>query len=233
MFEMMLMGGVPSKIQYPDSGPGPKTLLFGDESLGYFGEVTSDIFLTIPELQSQLNFYAGGSIPDPNVSWAKVFSEGKILYIPKRAIVNSIPWNTLYNAGLVYGVDGVGFSPTATPTNQLRTVTVANRQFKVRLLKGATTDTGPYLSWSSPTVQSAEWPKLAVAMITQASGDAGAPKWNIYTNTTTLFTGNTDVYTQNSVSNARRLTLSFNSASQDLPTATKHWFPTLELIPLE
>lgn len=233
MFEMMLMGGVPSKIQYPDSGPGPKTLLFGDESLGYFGEVTSAAFLTVPEIQRQLNFYPGGGTPDPNVSWVKVFSDSKVLYIPKRAIVNNITWNTLYNAGLVYGIDGVGSNPTTTPTNQLRTVTADGRQFKVRLLKGATTENGPYLSWSSPTVQSAEWPKLAVAMITHASGDAGAPKWNIYTNTTTLFTGNTDVYTQNSVSNARRLTLSFNSASEDLPTATKHWFPTLELIPLE
>lgn len=232
MLEMMLMGGKPQKIQYPDSGPGPKTLMYGDESLGYFGEVTSAAFLTVPEIQRQLNFYPGGGTPDPNVSWVKVFSDSKVLYIPKRAIVNNITWNTLYNAGLVYGIDGVGSNPTTTPTNQLRTVTADGRQFKVRLLKGATTENGPYVNYGGPTVMAAEWPKLAVALVKGASGLVGMAKWNIYTNNTNLFTGSGYVYTQTSLILGRKLVIKFNSVANSLPTQNSHWFPTLELIPL-
>ncbi len=234
MFEMMLIGGQPPKIQYPNSGPGPKTLLFGDESLGYFGEVTSDIFLTVPELQDQLSFYAGGSIPEPNVSWVKVFSDSKVLYIPKRSIVTGISWNTLYDAGLVYGIDGVGLYPTATPTNQMRIVTVANRQFKVRLLKGATIDPAGTINWTNPATQLAEFPLLLAAMVIGVPAAVGMPKWGIYPNGPTTFIGQASyAFTQNTANTGAKHVLSNSNAVRQLPTTELAWFPTLELIPLE
>lgn len=234
MFEMMLMGGRKPKIQYPNSGPGPKTLLFGDEQLGYFGELTSDTFLTVHELQRQLSFY-DGIIVDAKVSWVKVFSEGRVLYIPKRTLATSVSWDALYNAGLVYGEDGVGLYPTATPTNQIRIAIVDKRQFKVRLLKNSLIDPNPVLTWTDPNTQLAEWPKLSAALITSVPAAAGMPSWNIYPNSSELFAAGTHVHTQSSATTtAQRIMINagVTSAARNGSTS-RPWFPALELVPTE
>ncbi len=232
MLEMMLMGGQKPKAQYPNSGPGPKTLLFGDAQLGYFGEITSDALLTVPELQRQLSFYAG-TISAINISWVKVFSEGTVLYIPKTIPVSGVSWNELYNAGLVYGIDGVGLYPTATPTNQLRIAAVEDRQFKVRLLKNTTIDPNTVTGWTDTNTQFSEWGKLATAMIIQAPAAVGISKWGIYPNTVTLFMGTTYTHTQSSSTAVAERTSNNLGVSTSNRTNHLSWFPILELIPLE
>ena len=234
MLEMMLMSNRKPKIQYPNSGPGPKTLLFGDEQLGYFGELTSGSFLTVPELQRQLNFYAG-TIVDPQVSWVKVFSEGAVLYIPKQPLTTALSWDALYQDGLVYGTDDVGTYPTTTPTNQLRVVMVEQRQLKVRLLKNSTIEPNAVVTWTDPNTQLAEWPKLAAAMISQVPTAAGMPSWNIYSNNTTLFAASSYVHSQNSAAatTQRIMTNTAVATGARNGSTSRPWFPVLELVPTE
>lgn len=238
MLEMMLMSNRKPKIQYPNSGPGPKTLLFGDEQLGYFGELTSASFLTVPELQRQLNFYSG--VPsNVNMVWVKVFSEGTVLYIPKQPVATDISWETLYGAGLVFGVDGPGLPPDSTPVtpavNQLMLVAAGGRQLKVRLFKNSLTENNQVVTWTDPDTQLSEWPKLSAAMITQVPNAPGTPKWNIYNNENNLFAASEYTSTQSSGGPSRIRTMTNNAVSRVVrpDIIGRTWFPVLELLPTE
>ncbi len=119
------------------SGPGSQTLLAGDLDAGYYGIVQASEFVTWDGLISALGVTLNTKTTQTSQPWLKFAHKGKTLYMPREPI-GTISWNSLYLAGLVYGVDGVGPREynTQTATNQLRTITVANSQFKVRLPTG-------------------------------------------------------------------------------------------------
>ncbi|QVW55794.1 hypothetical protein pEaSNUABM9_00213 [Erwinia phage pEa_SNUABM_9] len=103
---------------YPDSGPGPKQLLAGDNVFGYFGKVTQKDFFTGYEMWNGLSPNAGPTF-DNTFTWLKFFMNGKVTYLPSRGIGNT-SWQNLYKYGAVFGTDGPGKVPGATtPVNQL------------------------------------------------------------------------------------------------------------------
>lgn len=149
MFEQLLSSGMFKKGTYfPNSGPGTKYLMIGDENLGYFGEVE------VPEMPSQMRVQGDLPLPvgaglasvyNPRFYWWKFFYKGQVLYYPSDSIFNGTTWDTTYNAGLIYGVDGVGKYPTSTPTNQMTKMRWQEKngeviEFIVRAIQGAPTD---------------------------------------------------------------------------------------------
>lgn len=121
----------------PYMGPGPQTLIAGDMECGFFGELTSVDFISYADFIALVG--TGGTA---NVAtggkWLKFAYKGKILIVSMAEAAKNISWNTLYNKGLVYGVDGSG-DPGVTglaAVNQKTIVTIAGSKFLVRLLKG-------------------------------------------------------------------------------------------------
>lgn len=128
MFESLLMQ---SKRENQPFANEPMTILAGDSSAGFYGEMASKDVILSTDLCALVNFYKGKIVvSDPG--WFKFSYQGKTLFLAKRSIRQSnsgvnISKADLVNAGLVYGD---------------KQVTIGGRKFIVRLLLGGTTD--PY-----------------------------------------------------------------------------------------
>lgn len=147
MFEALLTTGMKRGIVIPNSGPGPITLISGTEAAGYFGLVSpTDVFYqTDMALATKLTSGVPSSPKVPTFGWWKFIYAGKIYFMPNDMIRDNVSWTDIYNAGLVYGVDGNGKYPTATPTNQYTTVSSVDTKnrantYLVQLPSGAPTD---------------------------------------------------------------------------------------------
>ncbi len=166
--------------QQPSEPPGSQTLLFGDESLGYYGTVSANEFVTGAQLASALGFTAGNSY-DNTPDWLKFAHNGKTLYVPKRPLREGVSWLDIYNAGLVYGVSGNGnYPPTTGGVDQLRTVTIAGRNYKVRLLKGADVDPNnlSYNVAHPAGTHNSEWAQL---VLRTSANDPNNSHWENFT----------------------------------------------------
>jgi hypothetical protein len=146
MLESMLaMGGGGKKI-YPDSGPGPIAAV-GDDDVAYFGEVSNAEILSAEEFVNQIPELFGAAVLNDSMPWLKFRYYGKYLFIKKYPIFQlttgnfQTNWASLYNAGLIYGVDGPGPYNFTTNVNQLRFVKKGAHTFKVRTITGDATET--------------------------------------------------------------------------------------------
>lgn len=113
-------------------GPGPRELKRGTWQRGWFGKVSNEEMFTAADVRglvAKLNMFSWN--PD---YWDKFIYNGKILFIPNK----SMGYTTaiaLYQAGIVYGVDGPGpYVPNgASSTNQLTKIRKGDFEFIVRL----------------------------------------------------------------------------------------------------
>lgn len=129
----------------PRRGPGNSQLLVGDYNYGYFGSIPSNQFINTIELRNAVGLTAG-NVNNGNLTpkWHKFARNGKILMIPEGYLVSTITWKQLYDAGLVYGVDGPGFGNAGVDVNQKRQVTIGADTFWVRLMRGYNDDPAVY-----------------------------------------------------------------------------------------
>lgn len=130
------------KILVADNrGVGPSTLLLGDDSLGFFGQILSSDFVNSTHILAVAATTSGlpGTAFTP--VWNKFIRKGKIIYVPDRTF-GTTAWTALYQAGFVYGVDANGPADAAlaglTPTNQNRVIDFKGYKYKVRMLRGIT-----------------------------------------------------------------------------------------------
>lgn len=232
MLETLLTSGGSSLVEYPDSGPGSKLLKFGTEQMGYFGEVTPAELFTISELRSEFNFYAGTDLAQS--AWMKIFVFGKILFVPVNPLINSLTWNNVYDAGLVYGTNDDGVFPGSTPINQLKLISKGNDTFKIRLFKGGVDDptaiTGrTRLSSSAPELIGSEYGAAYVALTDFIASGYTGPKFQIYSPSIWR-----DVITQTTRLSAKTNFIVYDVGSAT-PTAKSNaycgWLPVLELTP--
>lgn len=121
----------------PYSGPGPETLVYGSLELGYCGDVGwLDLFTS-----TEVGTLTGLSLTppaNPLIQWSKFVRNGKYLFIPQTGL----GWTTftsVYNAGLVFGVEGPGpWKPTGVvDKNQMVIISKGIHSFIVRLPTGA------------------------------------------------------------------------------------------------
>lgn len=145
----------------PPAGPGPEVPIAGNGKAGFFGEVSSEEFITVPELFAAVGLSVGTQINLDTV-WLKFILDNRLLFMPKLNIGERVSWNDLYARGLVYGTDDFGLFPDTTPVVQNATVEIQGFQFKVRLLKGADSDPSALSSGYHTEEQApnAEWSRL-------------------------------------------------------------------------
>lgn len=176
MIELLLAGGGGF---YPKSGPGSKVISDGDIELGYFGVVSSAEVFKSTELIFKTGLSATSLLIE-NVDWLKFAYKGKFLFIAKHPIKNGISWNHLYEKGLVYGEEGFGLS-RSSGTSQLTIVDKGEYVFRVRLIKGASSD--PYLytgtTLSPSETHGSEWNDLLYRVSSRTAGPyTNLPKWD-------------------------------------------------------
>lgn len=197
--------------------------------------------LTAAELRRQVDFYSGSDNSSNPLNWVKAFFKKKVLFFPQYPLANTISWNMLYAAGLVYGVDGPGDTPAASgPVNQLKYVTVGKDLFKVRLFNawGLTTNmpgnTTYPLAGNLEYIERTEWASLAQSLLMGTPAAYTGPKWNIYSADSFISTGRAApaMGTTTGTDQAQGIT---NTQVGYQPKATASaanwWMPVLELIP--
>lgn len=119
------------------TGPGPSTFLRGDQSLGYYGSVSSLDFMTSSEFLERVNYNTTPTNALP--VWDKWSRNGKILFVPRQLITEALSWQLIYNLGCVFGTndDGPWRPVGAAPKNQQTIITKGFDRFIVRLMTGA------------------------------------------------------------------------------------------------
>lgn len=119
-------------------GYGPNQFLWGDEQLGYFGAIPAGEFLGLADLLNAALTSVGLPTTPVSVGWHKFCRYNKVIYVPDKPIGNAA-WMDLYNAGLVYGVDGPGpanMTLSITVVNQRRPIQFQGNTYVPRLLRG-------------------------------------------------------------------------------------------------
>lgn len=175
MLEILHVAGGYKGEYFPDSGPGNKYLMAGDENIGYFGEVSSSALITHAALKTHLGLSTGTVGPD--VGWFKFFHKGLVKFVAKKACFSNLTWDALYAAGGVYGTNDNGVFPATTPKNQYKPFLVPDGEkictLVPRLISGALNDpTG--LSAAEITDYGSELSDLLYRIVSGSHANAGA-----------------------------------------------------------
>jgi hypothetical protein len=119
-----------------DTGPGPQILVAGDWDLGLFGFCTSANFISYGGLVSALGLEVGTAATD--FGWMKMAYKGKVIFVPRSVLRDTVSYNQIYQAGAVFGTNDNGpVVPTgAVPTNQFKLQDISGFSFIPRLMKG-------------------------------------------------------------------------------------------------
>lgn len=216
------------------SGPGPASLQCGDLRLGYFGPCDPAI---MPSAQEFAQLYGFTPLSAGTLIWHKYIFKGKILFYPSTSLASVAPgYSTLYNKGLIYGVDGpgpAGLVAAGYPAvNQQTIYSLGNDDFIVRLPKGTTNDAN-----IAPTEAAvSELSEIYLLLYSQRSvtspnntypvlGDAMAGTWPTPYSGTLLMELAAPAFTTG-------LSISTAGVAQPtvLGTAAFYWRPVLELV---
>lgn len=123
--------------------PGSPYLIAGDEGAGFFGEVPATDLITGSELSSELGL-TQGNLQFSDEPWLKFYYENKIQFVAKKPIRYSLPWDSIDQVGAVKGT----------------IITIGNKEYKVRLLKGANQDLTTIYEGS--VLHNSEWNRLMI-----------------------------------------------------------------------
>ena len=116
-------------VQDLTNSPGPKTLLKGDTQAGFYGFVQPSEMGLInanPDANKTFNGVnlalalglSAGTSFNPNVPLMKHHYKGKVQFSPLTGYRHSVPWDSIYNAGIAYNAVDEGFLP---PTGRVGT----------------------------------------------------------------------------------------------------------------
>jgi len=238
MFEMLLSGMQVAQNYFPLSGPGTKTLTKGNQTLGYFGEVSGAELFYGSELVFKFNIAVGTLSSWAGSQWFKFFRNGKVIYIARQQVVASIGWNDLYNAGLVYGVKGNGLYPVGAGVEQFNPVMkndgTRNWYLKPRMMTGVGVDPA-----TGAVSDGGEWNQLLGRIVT-GTNTGVAEKWATLATTYVGYAGGTQLSSLVMETNTNDVTQSWNrGGANDLTgisalskaSSSFQWRPVLELIP--
>lgn len=159
---------------FANLGPGPQKILRGDWVRGYFGEIANADWVTpsdvVDKIKAQLRSLAGLSFTTSSTAWYKFIYKGKILFFPVNNLITSNNWQSAYNAGFIYGVDGFGETPSgaAGSVNQKVVIEVGGYQFLVRAVKLSDKPTTQYLT-AAADFNDGEWKSTFARLRTDAN----------------------------------------------------------------
>lgn len=236
MLELLASGGKTRGAMYPDSGPGSKELSKGNEELGYFDTLPSSSFLTTSELSS-LTGIDSGTVRVEDLTWIKLMMKGKVLFIPTTFIRGPVPYQTLYDAGGVYGEDGNGKYPLGGGVKQDLIISVKNSNFRVRLFGRGDTDPDSSAGGSIMNYQNYEFGIFLTAIFKPPSSNtAFSNSWNLVSDWGMVTGRNFSMMTTHQ-SNLNKHIVGYigNAPNVELWNYVKtvnvgYWWPVLELL---
>lgn len=142
----------------PHTGPGPQELIYGDYEFGIFGRMPSWQLFTRDQFFAQFDTlpkYAT-KFRDSD-EWVKYMWRGRVCFMPfKGNFLYNVAWQYLYEAGLVYGVDGPGPQSLLSAVNQRVVVTRDQYTFRVRTPQAMLLDQDVYQE-NHPSSRLFEW----------------------------------------------------------------------------
>jgi hypothetical protein len=228
-----LLSPVKILANMPYTGPGPQRLLRGDWKRGYFGELPNTELFTASELLSLAGLSGNVSTNGNATPWHKFVFDGKIIFMPASTLANNVAWNTLYNAGCVFGTDDTGPSQAATtPVLQNRRVSRDGHVFKLRLPRALLNVDYVLSTTLDPH---SEWCALLKMTVRNHGGAASPYKWWSDFLVTYTHIGTNVILME---CNSTQSLMTVASGNMD-PTGTYNksgtttnmgWFPALELI---
>lgn len=139
MLELIGLSG----SRYSGSGPGPKEIIRGNPTLGYFGALTQDELFTGGEVLTATGINAPLKT-DANLNWLKFSYNGRILYFPSQYLFDDVAWSSFYAAGIVYGDNTTGVFPLTPAVLQNKRISKVfdqtRHEFAIRLPKASIVD---------------------------------------------------------------------------------------------
>jgi len=204
--------------------------------------IPSNSFITGAELAQYFQITAG-TVINSDTNWYSVEIDNKYLIVPLLPIRYGINWAQLYQKGLVYGTNDNGKYPSGTACNQLRTIKINGRIYKVRLLKGSNADPTPALrGYSLSGTSNSEFNRIFMPISAESTPLYTGPKLASYTKTELGFTSSVGSWTICIESETPSYTLSsgrgYDSCNRVdgvtktlTSSANIGWRPCLELIP--
>ncbi len=158
-----VLGGfeiVGQQAYVPPVGPGPTTLIAGDTTTGFYGEVTGSELITYGALSTAVGLSAGVLQHDAESLWLKFVKDGEILFIAKKPPRHTVSWDAISAVNSVY-------DDMTAPVIQ-----IGDDSLRVTLLTGADADPA--------STTGGEWNRL---MYPVHVDDPAADGWGInYTN---------------------------------------------------
>lgn len=144
-----------TKTPLPDDNtgsPGPKYLMAGDMTAGYFGVVSASELYTGEEISAAVGI-TEGTIQFNDVGWLKFVIDGDIIFKSQKTYRHSISWNHIDSKGAVKGT---------------KQVSKGGINYKVTLMKGTLTDPSVDASYGEKGAKGSEWNRLMLPIHVQA-----------------------------------------------------------------
>ena len=213
------------------NGPGPQTLIAGNSTAGFYGEVDPTELITYDGLASLIGLTAGTSVNNDESKWLKFSLDGSILYVMMKTGRRSVSWNSINARNAVYGGLEVG---------------IRGYNFKCRLLKGLNSDPSDATSntFNPPESIGSEWNRLMYPIHSGTHTHASNPFLPIFGTWATYSDNDLRLYAQGGNPNACQESSSVNtslrfsrgqygvtSASSAVAITATEWRACLELIP--
>lgn len=133
-------GGAAEEIHDKSGSPGPKVLIAGDFTAGYFGEVSDSEFFTSSEVSLGVGLSLGDLTFENEVSWFKFALDNKVVFFPRQPLRNKLAREALPR-NVVSG---------------LSSISKDSLEYSVRLIKGTTGFQDAEIGWSTPKHTNAE-----------------------------------------------------------------------------
>ncbi|MDD2297321.1 MAG: hypothetical protein PHX79_05850 [Sphaerochaetaceae bacterium] len=226
--------GQPTPVVAPpvyDAVPGSVIPIAGDETYGFFGEVHPDALLNGVMLAKELGLTAG-TIQNTDAPWLKFALDGKTLFVAKKTLRHTIPWNSINAVNAVYGD---------------KIISVKGFNYRVRLMKTGTTD--PMVSYNGTCNHGSEWNRIMLPIHIEAKDktwafpanvEADIPYWGIdytdedllthYNHGTGSYSWCQETYSSNRVFRGSSGVSYSNNSSPSYSAGSSGWRPVLELV---
>lgn len=230
MLELLTSSSRKPGKSYPNSGPGPIVLEYGDEDLGYFGTLTSSEMFTATELLNHLDIKGSSYIDSP--TWVKCFINGRILFTPTQRLVSGVIWSDLYKAGAVYGDRTVGTYPPGDPVLQDAVIIKGSHAFSIRIWGRGDKDPTTYAPASYPAPADMEYLKF-ITKFFDGTHSSFNGSWKLFS-TNGIGSAIQQMFSLQNVTNFGALYYAAGNVAGQLQQALKTngtvWWPVLEPI---
>lgn len=159
---------------YEPASPGSGELVGGDETAGFYGEVSPEDLMTYEALADEVGLSAGSLQNNDTSTWLKFSLDGQVLFVAKRFARAGVSWDDLDQRGVVFA-------------SQDTRVTIGDFTYRVRLIKGANSDpteAGDDGEWNGDDIDlthGSEWNRLMYKVHEYVPGSQEGDNWAEYT----------------------------------------------------